>query len=180
MRLKASLYSLLAKMITTGFNPPEPNPAKEAKVRPRLKELDSLLDIRWIPTVYFNKKYRAFEGRYALICTWPQSDPRWKEFYAGRIEEPFDILGWFAVDMQDAEMPLEPDLIWDKVLELLSKADNQKTPWKLRMKQAAEKNARMKRQRKDDFLNNEVHDIASYERARAVGAVTVNVPKEIK
>ncbi len=51
------------------------NDETEAKVREKLKSIDSLLDVQYV----------EWAGRYALICQWPQSDPRWALFQKGDI-----------------------------------------------------------------------------------------------
>ena len=123
-------------------------------VRAQLKQLDPLLDIQWFPHVA--------EGRYGLTCRWPQADRRWEMYHAGEIGEPFDILGWFTQaaaergDLQDASsLPVEPALLIDKVLDFLGRCDNERQPWRHRMKQAIEAN-----QRRDAELTRQAVDEA--------------------
>lgn len=153
----------------------------EARVNKELRELDSLLFLFWMDTAYWNDRHKGFEGRYALAVTWPQSDRRWTMYQNGEIGEPFDILGWFAEDMHNAaSVPQSPDLIWNKALELLASADNEREPWKHKMKRVAEANIARKKQIRSDFLENEVHDIASHYRAEGLGIHQVNVPVQLK
>ena len=51
--------------------PPEPDVESAEAARKILKDLDPLLGIAWLPFARVDK-YGAPEGRYGLICTWPQ------------------------------------------------------------------------------------------------------------
>jgi hypothetical protein len=127
---------------------PEPNVEAEERVRVMLKSMDELLDIKWFPYAVFNPKYNDFEGRYGLICKWPQGDKRWSLFQSGEINEPFDMFGWFCTDIHDADsMPVSPDSIESKVLDLLGKCDADRIPHTQRMKQVLGKNAEVRRKR---------------------------------
>lgn len=131
---------------------PELNVDTEARVRLMLKSMDELLDIKWYPTAVFNERYRDFEGRYALICKWPQSDKRWSLFQSGEIEDPVDMFGWFCEDIHDADsIPVDADSIERKVLELLGKCDSNRIPHSVRMKQMIDKNADLRRRRKAEM-----------------------------
>lgn len=127
---------------------PEPNELVEERVRAELKKLDSLLDIRWFPTAVYNKRRDTFEGRYGLIVRWPQTDRRWKLYRKGEIGEPFDLLGWFCEDVQDANsVPLDPDAVWRRTRELLAKCDNTRQSWRARMRYAVENNKKVREDR---------------------------------
>jgi hypothetical protein len=139
---------------------PEPNETTEIRVREQLQNLDSLLDIKWFPTAIFNQRDKDFEGRYALVCKWPQGDPRWEFHQRGEIEFPYDRLGWFCTDVQDPEsIPVSPDAIERKVMELLAKCDGNKTPHLKRMAQVVEKNSKVNKNRQKEILD-QVGDVA--------------------
>lgn len=138
---------------------PEPNQETEARVREQLQNLDSLLDIKWFPHAVYNPRYKDLEGRYALVCKWPQGDPRWELFQKGEIELPYDRLGWFTTDIQDPEsIPVAPDSIHNKVMELLSKCDGTKQPHLARMAQVVDRNAKVAKERQKEVLD-QVHDV---------------------
>lgn len=162
-------------------NRPQPNPEVEAKVRETLLLYDELLDIHWFEGIHYNERYKDHEGRYALVCRWPLGDKRYLMVQTGEIGDfPYDILGWFTEDMQDggtAAMP--PEMIWTRVDELLASADNNRMPWLQRMQQVAQKNKDHKLKIRHDYVENEVHDSASYYRNAALGIQQVNVPVEI-
>lgn len=133
---------------------PEPNADTERRVRETLKSMDSLLDIKWFPNAVFNQTHRDFEGRYALVCQWPVADPRWELFQRGEIEDTVDMLGWFCEDIHDAtSVPVSPDSIENKVLELLGKCDGERISHAKRMKQILEKNADKRRALRQDVAN---------------------------
>jgi len=148
-------------MLTVIRHRPEPNPDVEQRIRAELQSLDSLLDIRWFPNAVYNPRHRDFEGRYSLICNWPQSDKRWEMVQSGEIGDAFDSLGWFCEDIHDPEsVPVAPDSIMSKVLELLGKCDNTQHPWRERMKELVEKNAKVRKQRQQEVVDR-AEDIAS-------------------
>lgn len=133
---------------------PEPNAETEQKVREQLQSIDSLLDIRWFPYAIFNEKERDFEGRYALVCIWPQGDPRWQMYQSGEMEDSVDMLGWFCEDIHDAHsVPVAPDSIERKVIELLGRCDSNRIPHSTRMKQMAEKNAALRKKRRAEVAD---------------------------
>lgn len=139
---------------------PEPNVALEERIRPQLQALDSLLDIKWMPMAVYNPKHRDFEGRYALICNWPQGDKRWALYQTGEIEEHFDMLGWFCTDMHDPEsVPVSPDSIDQKVFDLLYRCDAERLPHLTRMAQTVEKNAKLRKSRRDGIMD-QVEEVA--------------------
>lgn len=116
---------------------------REAEVREKLKSIDSLLDIQYV----------EWAGRYALICTWPQSDERWKLYQSGEIGAPYDSLGWFCEDMQDPQsLPVSVDSIENLVLERLASCDNTKHHWKNRMSEIIDKNRKIRDQRKQELV----------------------------
>jgi hypothetical protein len=153
-------------------NRPQRNEAREATVREWLKAMDSLLDVRWFEDL----------AMYGIVVEWPSNDPRRALIQTGEIgNTPFDILMWAAEDPHNGNtMSLPIDEIENKILEVLASADNQRMPWKARLKQIAEKNVEVRRKRKADFIENQVHDIASYDRNAALGIHQVNVSTEIK
>lgn len=122
----------------------------EEAIREKLKSIDSLLDIRYV----------EWAGRYSLVCQWPQSDDRWKMFESGEIGEPFDSLGWFCEDMQNpSSLPVSVDSIENLVLERLASCDNTRYPWRDRMKDIIAKNAKLRRNRKQEVIDR-AEDIA--------------------
>jgi len=129
--------------------PPGPNPLTEERINRDLHALDTLLHIRWIENAYANHDEDRFEGRYALCCHWPQVDGRWEEVRAGGCDPAaaYDWMGWFCEDMTDAaSVPQDPESMMSKVYELLSKADNERQPWAVRMASAMEKNAKRRKE----------------------------------
>jgi hypothetical protein len=105
---------------------------QEDKVKAFLKSIDGLLDIRWYPAI----------RRYALVAIWPNDYPLREMFKRGEVDDDCDILGWYSQDVQDADTsPVGLDGMEAKVLQILAKSDNIKTPWKLRLSQVAERNA---------------------------------------
>lgn len=135
---------------------PTPSAALEATLRQALQQLDSLLDVAWMPTVFWNRAWARWEGRYALIVRWPHSDMRWSEVQCGRVPEQdaFDIVGWLCEDMQDPQsVPTSLDGIHDRVIALLGTMDNTRYPWKDRFLSTIEKNKQRVAQVKRDALN---------------------------
>lgn len=165
-------------MLWTPYTRPERNEALEQRVRPQLQAYSELLDIRWIDTVYWNERQQTFEGRYAITVCWTSDDPRRAMYRSGEIGTDYDILGWFAEDLQNAEIPVDGDQIWNRVHALLTSADAQRSPLKTRMAQIAEKNRKRREDRKA-LLQDMTHDIASYERERALGNAIVGVTKDL-
>lgn len=121
---------------------------REAATRQQLKSYDNGLDLRWFEAI----------RRYALVATIPHDDPRRRLIQSGEIEDDCDILGWLSVDVQDADSPgldLESGLE-KQIFYILGKADNQKTPWKLRLAQIAEKNRKLRASRKAEIVDRAV------------------------
>lgn len=146
------LYSPTGSVVRSTRDEPraERQEAQEAAVREKLKSIDSLLDI----------KYVEWAGRYALICQWPQSDDRWKMYQSGEIGSPFDSLGWFCSDIQDpSSLPVSVDSIENLILERLASCDNTKTPWKDRMRQIIDKNAKVRKSRQQEVID-KAQDVA--------------------
>jgi hypothetical protein len=153
------LYDISGRVVATRYRP-EPNELTETRVREQLQSMDSLLDIKWFPTAIYNHKHKDFEGRYALVCKWPQGDPRWQMYQSGEIELPYDRLGWFCTDVQDPEsIPVSPDAIENKVMELLANCDGTRIKHLDRMKQVVEKNAKVTKDRQKQILD-QVEDTA--------------------
>lgn len=115
----------------------------EVQIREKLKGIDSLLDLVWIP----------WASRYALISYWPQNggpvqDKRWEMYQRGEIGANYDTIGWFCQDMQDpSSIPVSIDSIENKVLELLRSCDNTIHPWRGRMADMVEKNRKVRQDR---------------------------------
>jgi hypothetical protein len=168
-----------------------------AVVRVELKQLDPLLDVRWFPTVRMCASSGQMEGRYALVCQWPQADRRWEMHQRGEIGEPFDILGffeasgdemdWFSggegVDLdgsgrRKAPFPVDPRDVMAKTLELLGKMDNTRESWKERLKKSAEDNAALIEKRKQAVLD-EAMDGFDYYRKKVQGSPIVAVAKDL-
>lgn len=154
------LYSPSGSVVRSVRARPEPNLETEQRVREQLQSLDSLLDIKWYPHAVFNERYGDFEGRYALICKWPTSDKRWQLYQNGEIDDPVDMLGWFCTDLHEANsIPVSPDAIENKVIELLGKCDGERLSHTKRMKQLVGKNAELRRSRRAAIVD-QAGDIA--------------------
>lgn len=139
---------------------PERQPEAEEKVRLQLKSIDELLDVRWYPYAIWSDKSRSFEGRYALVCQWPNGDKRWELFQSGEIEDPVDMLGWFCEDIHDAtSMPVSVDSIEQKVIELLGKCDATRIPHGTRMRQIVERNAKLRKEKRSEIVD-QAEDVA--------------------
>lgn len=145
---------MATSIITGGYVRPQPQEQAEARIRQTLKGLDELLDIKWVPVVLWNEKENCSEGRYALICRWPQADKRWADAYEDARIEPFDVLAWFCDDLQNASSSAgNIDTMEDQVIEFLGKCDNTRQPWADRMKASVAKNLKVKRAAKDEILD---------------------------
>lgn len=152
----------------------------EEIVRAELKQMDPLLDIRWVPNAVPTEiDGVTFEGRYALICTWPQADRRWELYNKGEIGEPFDIFGWFVEP--DAEgnihngtrLPVDPLELLDVVKRFIAKGDNARNPWRQRMRKAIEHNERHRAKQDAEIVDETVDEIETRHRTRRqVGAHT--------
>jgi len=144
--------------------PPTPDSETEQRLRATLQQLDELLGVMWVPTVFWNERHKRFEGRYALTCRWPQIDKRWSEVFNGKVpeSEALDIIGWLCEDMQDPQsIPTSSDGIIDRVLTLLGTMDNTRYPWKARMLGTIAKNAAVKKALKTEVLDL-THNVASH------------------
>lgn len=163
-----------------GHSRPEPmSEDDERNVRAELRSIDSLLDLRFVPNVYAGKT--GDEGRYALICRWPQSDKRWELFQRGELGEAFDILGWYTTDVHSANsVPTRPDEVWELTHRLLASADNDLLPWRKRLANAAQANIDLKKKRRQDFLDGEGHELIAESRREAYNTQTVSVGVDIK
>jgi hypothetical protein len=166
-------------MLWTPYHRPEPSREVEERYRAELKQIDALLDIKWLPIVWWNPKQQSHEGRYAVVVYWPGNDPRREMFQKGEVESDYDILCFVSKDIDSAEVPADPSEVWPRVLQRLANADNTRESWKIRMKRAAEKNLQLREKRKQDFLEGVVHDNASHFRAQNLGNAIVNVPAQI-
>lgn len=167
------------------YVPPTPSTEMETSVRAMLKNMDALLDIRWMPLVFYNERHKAWEGRYALLVEWPSIDGRWAMVQSGEISpaDATDIVGWLCEDMQDSQsVPTTSDGVETRVIDLLGKIDNVRYPWKGRMLATLEKNRLRHKAIKDESLDL-THDEAEYEYRRARGvpqSVGANFSKEGK
>lgn len=125
---------------------------REQATKAQLQSYDTGLGLLW---------HQAFR-RYAVIATWPIGDRRYELIQKGEMaNEPYDILGWLASDLQDADsagLDLESGLE-KQIFAILKKADNQQVPWKLRLAQIAEKNKKLRDSRKAEIVQKAV-DIA--------------------
>jgi len=150
----------VALSVTTKHARPEPQPEAEERVRAQLKSIDELLDVRWFPYAILNEKERSFEGRYGLVCQWPQGDKRWELYQNGEIEDPVDMLGWFCEDIHNAEsIPVSVDSIEQKVVELLGKCDATRIPHSTRLRQIVERNAKLRKDRRS-VVTDQAEDVA--------------------
>ena len=112
------------------------NPVPES-LRQQVKSYDGLLDVKAYPAI----------RRYALVAIWPENDERRVLLQKGEIDDDCDILGWLTVDIQDANTDAIPlDQVERQIERILSRADNQKTPWKLRLAQIVEKNIKRRKE----------------------------------
>lgn len=161
---------------------PEPQLEAEARVREQLKSIDSLLDVRWFPYAVINLQHE-WEGRYALICDWPQSDKRWELFQKGEIEDHCDMLGWFCTDLHDAKsFPVGVDSIEQKVIELLGKCDGNRIPHSSRMKQIVEKNAKNRKDKRQPMLDyaEEIASVLQHAVKTKKNNAVENIMKELR
>jgi hypothetical protein len=167
-------------MLYVNYVAPQPDANTEERVRLQLKQLDSLLDIRWIPNAVFNERYQKLEGRYAIVCRWPSADKRYALIQSGELgDDPHDILGWYTEDVHNANSAaVAPDALERRVMELLASADNERTPWKQRMAQTVAKNAAVRQANKNE-LEAMIVDAAGYEFNRVKGSPIVSVSKDI-
>lgn len=147
---------------------PTPNEEMEARVNTHLAEIDSLLFLKWFPTAWFDERTGEWEGRYGLCARWPEHDMRWETLVrAGhmRRDAAFDKLGWFCTDLRDpASTPVEPEQVLDRVRALLARCDTSRHPWKARMREVVEHNARVEEERK-----RRAADLAAQALAEVVG-----------
>lgn len=159
---------------------PQRDEIVEQRVRAALQQLDSLLDVRWYPYAAYNPRTESYEGRSALVCRWPIGDKRYEMIRSGEIgDDPYDILGYFTDDMQNADSPaVSVDAIESKVIDLLASADNQRVGWRDRMLKTVENNRRVRAEARR-VQNDMLHDLASYHREAALGIPIVAVATQI-
>lgn len=154
---------------------PQQMPAeREDEVRQTLKELDPLLDLKWLPFARVRAD-GSYEGRYALTCKWPQNDGRWELYRRGEIGEPYDILGIFEVeegkdgilwhsDGTKQAMPVSPDMVMDRTLELLAECDSEREDWKERVRRSAEHNRELVRKRREEMVDEAKQGLQYYQK----------------
>ena len=147
-----------------GYAAPTPSEALEASLRQHLKSIDGLLDLKWVPTAYWNARHMRWEGRYALTCDWPQADKRWEMVQQGEVDPALahDIIGWLCSDMTDPQsIPATLDGVMDRVMEALGRMDNTRYPWKQRFASTVEKNRKRHLAMRAEVADM-THDVASY------------------
>lgn len=168
-------------MLWTTYVAPQPlDESNEQRVRSRLQQIDALLDLRWMPTAVVNTEHQKFEGRYALLVKWPIIDKRYELIRSGEIGDfPYDILGWFTDNIQDANSPaVAPDMLEQRIQQLLASADNERSPWKDRMRATIAKNAAVKAAQRSE-LEAITHDAASYLRNQIKHLPIVGVHSDV-
>lgn len=145
------LYDVNGSVITSrGNNRAERSLKAEERVRQELKQIDSLLDVKFYETI----------GRYALVAKWPSHDPRWQMYNSGEIDDFHDILGWFTVDMYDANTDaIDVDQMEGRVREVLGKMDNNRVDWQYRLKDIAEKNIKRRKELRQGVID-QVEEVA--------------------
>lgn len=138
------------------YTPPTPNTFTEQRVNDELQTLDENLFIKWVPTAYWNEKFKKFEGRYALMCWWLSDDKRrdWVRTGSHAPEDAFDLIGWFCEDIHKAaSVPQDPASMLTTLKNLLGHMDTTREPAKVRMMQAAAKNVERKQKIKQEMLD---------------------------
>ena len=119
----------------------------EEEVERRLNDIDRLLGLHWNEALQ----------RYAITCTWHETDPRWEMYRSGEIGAPYDILGWFTEaagegDWQEgSSLPVSPLELMDKVVEFLGRMDQTRETWKQRMRKSIEHNAELQRKVRKEY-----------------------------
>lgn len=136
------------------------DPDREEKARRILKDIDPLLDLRWMDVL----------KRYALVCRWADSDKRWEMYRSGEIGECEDIIGWF-VEPDDGgnigngeRLPLDPLTMMDVVVRYLGRMDNSRQPWKDRMRASVAHNAKVTRERRQAIVDETVEAAEYYQK----------------
>jgi hypothetical protein len=158
------------------------------EMRGVLKQLDPLLDVRWFPYVRVAQN-GALEGRYALICQWPQADRRWEMYHNGDIGEPFDILGYYEVvgDEMDwhsgglsegSRALMDPSSVMEKTMELLGKMDNSRHSWRDRLRKSAQHNKDLMEKRKAEVLDETLEGFKHF-RKKVQGSPIVSVARDV-
>ncbi len=156
----------------SAYSRPEANALTEERVNAELQAVDALLFLKWIDAIYWNPREKTWEGRYAIACWWPDADPRRQQVRENKLDPnaAFDILGWACEDMQDASsLPRDPASMLRRILDLLASCDNTRQPWKARMRQVIEHNARRRQQIKDEATDMAADEAATqyYHTSRA-------------
>lgn len=143
-----------------------PTPEVAQDLHRKLKTLDPLLGILWVPGAVYLEGRDRHEGRYAITCRWADVDRRWEMYRRGEIGEPFDILGWVTdaigrqtPDFHETEAaPISLEMVEEKVLEFLGRVDlsRQDGGWKGRMKANMEANQRRREAVRKEMVDESV------------------------
>jgi len=148
------------------------DPRSEEEVRSWLKEVDPLLDIRWFDTPVRSSRGRHAEGRYAILCRWPEADSRWEMYRSGEIGDCHDILGWCVepdgeTGLQSADgKPVNPDTIRERIAHWLGRMDCTREPWRKRMQRTVENNERLRKQRIAEVVDATMDEVETRHRMR--------------
>lgn len=160
---------------------PEQDEVTQEALRKTLKEIDSLLDIRWFPYAGLNPISGELEGRYAVVSRWADADKRWAMYRSGEIGEPFDLLGYLQVDQfgefdphSGSGTPVPLDQMTDLVIQFLGPFDNTRSTWRDRMKAAIVHNKGLQDDIKSAIVE-ETMDEVEYQRKRLAGEPIVNL-----
>lgn len=170
---------------------PEQDDRTEQALRKTLKEIDSLLDIRWFAYAGINPKNFETEGRYAIVSRWADADERWSMYQSGEIGEPFDLLGYLQVDQfgdfdphSGSGTPVPLDQMTDLIINFLGSFDNTRQSWRDRMKATIVHNKGLRDDIKSAIVD-ETMDEVEYQRKRmagepivCLGAALPDIPKE--
>lgn len=154
------------------------NTETEELARAILKDIDPLLDIRWFDTPV--RSSGGTEGRYAILCRWPQADRRWELYQRGEIGDCHDIIGWCVEPDEHGSihdgnrLPLDPMAMMDRICEFLGKMDNTRHSWRDRMRSAMEANAKLRKSH-IDMITEETMDEVDYHMKRILHEPIVNL-----
>lgn len=163
--------------MSLGYIPPQPNPFTEQRVREELQRIDRLLDIRWQPGWVWNDAEKQLEGRYVLICYWPDGDRRYAGDHGG---ETYDILGAFCTDPADARsVPADPAEVLQLVLQRLNECDGERLPHTKRLAQISEHNRKQHERLKAEIVD-EALELAEQARTGLYKPATIQAGIDLK